>query len=67
MIPAKISRWTDACSKAIYESIMPTKRQIIMRRSQLEEMESEQPVRSFLLLQDEILGKQRELLQQIIW
>lgn len=45
---------------------MPTKRQIIMTRSQLEEMESEQPVRSFLMLQDEILGKLRELLQQII-
>ena len=41
---------------------MATKRQIM--RSQLEKMDSEQLVQSFLLLQDEILRNQTELLQQ---
>ena len=36
----------------------------IMARSYLEKMDSKQLVQSFLLLQDEILGKQTELLQQ---
>lgn len=36
----------------------------IITRSQLEKMDSEQHVESFLTLQDEILGKQTELLQQ---
>ena len=36
----------------------------IMTRSQLEKMDSEQFVQSFLPLQDEILGNQTELLQQ---
>ena len=42
---------------------MAAKRQI-MTRNQLEKMDSEQLVQSFLLLQDEILGNQTELLQQ---
>ena len=42
---------------------MAAKRQIITR-GQLEKMDSEQLVQSFLLLQDEILGGQTELLQQ---
>ena len=37
---------------------MAAKRQI-MTRSQLEKMDSEQLLQSFLLLQDEILGNQR--------
>ena len=36
----------------------------IMTRSQLEKMDSEQIVQSFLPLQDEILGNQNKLLQQ---
>ena len=36
----------------------------IMTRSQLEKMNSEQLVQSFLMLQDKILGNQTELLQQ---
>ena len=36
----------------------------IMTRSQLEKINSEQLVQSFILLQDEILGKQTELLRQ---
>ena len=36
----------------------------IMTRSQLEKIDNEQLVQSFLLLQDEILGKQMELQQQ---
>ena len=36
----------------------------IMARSQLEKMDSEQLVQSFLLLEDEILGNKSELLQQ---
>ena len=47
---------------AIYQ-IMAAKHQI-MTRSQLEKMNSEQLVQSFLMLQDEILGNQTELLQQ---
>ena len=35
-----------------------------MTKSQLEKIESEQLVKSFLMLQDEILGNQTELLQQ---
>ena len=42
---------------------MAAKRQI-MTRSQLEKMNSEQLVQSFLMLQDKILGNQTELLQQ---
>ena len=42
---------------------MATKRQV-KTRSQLEKMDSEQLVQSFLMLQDEILGNQTELLQQ---
>ena len=42
---------------------MDAKRQI-MTRSQLEKMDSEQLVQSFLLMQDDILGNQSELLQQ---
>ena len=53
---------TDICSKAIYQ-IMAAKHQI-MTRSQLEKMNSEQLVQSFLMLQDKILGNQTELLQQ---
>ena len=54
----------DICSKVICKSNHGyTKRQIITR-SQLEKMDSEQLVHSFLMLQDEILGKQTELLQQ---
>ena len=37
---------------------------LIMTRSQLEKMDSEQPVQIFLLLQDEILENQAELLKQ---
>ena len=37
----------------------------IITRSQLEKMDSEQHVESFLTLQDEILGKQTELLQKV--
>ena len=36
----------------------------IITRSQLEKMDSEQLVQSFLMLQGEILEKQTELLQQ---
>ena len=36
----------------------------IMTRSQLEKMNNEQLVQSFLMLQDKILGNQTELLQQ---
>ena len=43
--------------------MMAAKRQI-MTRNQLEKMDSEQLVQSFLLLQDEILGNQTELLHQ---
>ena len=37
---------------------------LIMTRSLLEKMDSEQPVQIFLLLQDEILENQAELLKQ---
>ena len=37
---------------------------LIMTRSLLEKMDSEQPVQIFLLLQDEILENQTELLKQ---
>ena len=46
------------CSKAIYQ-IIYAKHQI-MRRSQLEKMNSDKPVQSFLLLQDEILRNQKK-------
>ena len=49
--------------KQFINQIMAAKRQIITR-GQLEKMDSEQLVQSFLLLQDEILGGQTELLQQ---
>ena len=42
---------------------MAAKRQV-KTRSQLEKMDSEQLVQSFLMLQDEILGNQTEMLQQ---
>ena len=42
---------------------MAAKRQVKTRR-QLEKMDSEQLVQSFLMLQDEILGNQTEMLQQ---
>ena len=42
---------------------MAAKRQN-MTISQLEKMDSEELVKSFLLLQDEILGNQEELLEQ---
>ena len=42
---------------------MAAKRQV-KARSQLEKMDSEQLVQSFLMLQDEILGNQTELPQQ---
>ena len=45
------------CSKAIYQ-IIYAKHQIM--RSQLEKMNSDKPVQSFLLLQDEILRNQKK-------
>ena len=51
------------CSKAIYKSNCGCKCQI-MTIIQSEKMDGDQLVQSLLLLQDEILGKQTELLQQ---
>ena len=59
---AGILCWKDVYSEAIYQ-IMVAKH-LIMTRSLLEKMDSEQPVQIFLLLQDEILENQAELLKQ---
>ena len=59
---AGILCWKDVYSEATYQ-IMVAKH-LIMTRSQLEKMDSEQPVQIFLLLQDEILENQAQLLKQ---
>ena len=56
-------RFMGICSKAIYKSNHGCKCQI-MTIIQSEKMDGDQLVQSLLLLQDEILGKQTELLQQ---
>ena len=55
---AGILCWKDVYSEAIYQ-IMVAKH-LIMTRSLLEKMDSEQPVQIFLLLQDEILENQAD-------
>ena len=54
----------NICSKVIYKSNHGCLKSNHDTKSQLEKMDSEQFVQSFLLLQDEILRKQTELLQK---
>ena len=56
-LPISCAEWTYI-PKQFINQIMAAKHQI-MTTSQLEKMDSEQLLQSFLLLQDEILGNQR--------